>query len=72
MSNNQVVISTLMNKRHQIILERDKLVKELNAQIEEIEVALDTLAGGPVWDKPVESIYDDENPSYIKGTEDGI
>lgn len=72
MSNNQVVIDTLIKKRDQLITERNKISRELNTQIEELELALDKLAGGPVWDNPKEAAYDDDNPNYITGTEDGI
>lgn len=72
MSNNQVVIDTLMNKRGQLIIERDGIVNNFNAQIEEIEDALDKLAGKAVWRPEKTEAYDDENPNYIKGTEDGI
>lgn len=72
MSNNQVVIDTLIKKRDQLIAERNKTAKEFNTQIEEIELALDQLSGGNTWDSPKEDIYDDESPTYIIGTEDGI
>lgn len=72
MSNNQVVIDTLIAKRDQIIVERNKIVKELNKQLEEIEDALDQIAGKSVWRPEKTELYDDENPAYIKGSEDGI
>lgn len=72
MIENQIVIDTLITKRDQIIVERNKIVKELNKQIGEIEDALDRLAGKSVWRPENRESYDDENPNYIKGTEDGI
>lgn len=72
MSSNQVVIDTLIKKRDQIITERNKIVKEMNSQLGEIEDALDQLAGKSVWRPEKTEPYDDENPAYITGTEDGI
>lgn len=72
MSNNQVVISTLMNKRHQLIMERNSIVNKYDTEIGEIEDALDKLSGKSVWRPEKSEAYDDENPDYIKGTEDGI
>lgn len=72
MSNNQVVIDTLKAKREQLIAEKNKLIRQYQDQIEEIEEALTLLSGGPVWDQPKEVLYDDESPTYISGTEDGI
>lgn len=72
MSTSQVVIDTLIKKRDQIIIERNKIVKELNGQLGEIEDALDQLSGKYVWRPEKKELYDDENPVYITGTEDGI
>lgn len=72
MSNNQVVIDTLMLKRDQLIAERNRITRDYNYQLEEIEDALDKLAGKSVWRSEKTEPYDDENPNYIQGTEDGI
>lgn len=72
MSNNQVVIDTLMKKREQLIGQRDEIWQRLTKEINEIEDAIDILDGKRVWRNPPPEAYDDENPNYIKGTEDGI
>ena len=73
MSNNQVVIDTLIKKRDQLIVQRDEAWSKFKEQIDEIEDALDTLAGKQVWRTQFNLVaYDDENPDYIKNTEDGI
>ncbi len=72
MSNNQIVIDTLTKKRDELLLERERMHFQYQKQIDEIEDALDTLAGKKVWRTENKEFYDDENPSYIKNTEDGI
>jgi hypothetical protein len=49
-----------------------KIHDEYQASINEIEDALDTLAGKRVWRTNAVEAYDDESPSAITGTEDGI
>lgn len=72
MSNNQIVIETLTVKRDFLIGKRDELIAQYNSQIAEIEDALDVLAGKKVWRTENQELYDDQNPDYIRNTEDGI
>lgn len=66
MSNKAVVIDTLVKKREQLILERDKMYQQFSEQISEIEAALETYGGKKVWEIGSNALYDDENPEYIK------
>jgi hypothetical protein len=72
MSNNHVVISTLINKREQLLATQQKVHAEYQEQIDELEDALDNLAGKTVWRKVNTVAYNDESPDYIRNTEDGI
>lgn len=72
MSNNQVVVDTLLDKRDKLIAEQRSHYDRLQDQINEIEDALDKLAGKSVWRPEKQEAYDDENHGYISGTEDGI
>lgn len=72
MSNSQVVIETLTQKRETLIKERDQMYWKFNEQIREIEDALAELTGQAVGKAANIALYDDENPDYIRGTEDGI
>lgn len=72
MSNNQIVIGTLIDKREQLLEAQKRIHYEYQQQIDEIEDALDTLAGKKVWRTTATEIYDDIAPGYIKNTEDGI
>lgn len=72
MSNNQIVIDTLIKKRDQIMTERDAAVRKFNEQLEEIEDALDRLAGKEVWRVTDRTFYDDENPDYIRQSQEEI
>jgi hypothetical protein len=72
MSNNQVVIETLTSKRKQLLVDQERVYHEYQKQINEIEDALDALAGKNVWRTQSVEAYDDESPNAITGSEDGI
>jgi hypothetical protein len=72
MSNNQVVIATLIEKRDLLLAAQKKIHDEYQKSIDEIEDALDILAGKAVWRASDATTYDDESPNAITGTEDGI
>ena len=72
MNNNQVVIDTLIKKRDQLMAERDAATRRYNEQIGEIEEALDRLAGKEVWRISDPAVYDDENPDYIRQSQEEI
>lgn len=68
MSNNQVVIDTLVKKRESLIGERQAAILRFNEGIQELETALEVLSGKRVWETIGEVAYDDTNPDYIKGS----
>lgn len=71
MSNKQVVIETLQKKREELFQEREKLWAEMTANIKEIDLALAELLD-ELYPKDPEykAIYDDENPNYIKASQE--
>jgi len=72
MSNNQVVITTLIEKRDLLVAAQRRIYEEYQKGINELEDALDTLAGKKVWRVQAAEAYDDESPNYIKNNEDGL
>jgi hypothetical protein len=68
MNNNTVVISTLVAKREQLMAEKTKANARFDAEIAEIENAIETLSGTRLWERSVDPIYDDEHPDYIKSS----
>lgn len=68
MSNNQVVIDTLVKKREQLLAEKTAAISRYDAEIQELETALETLAGKKVWKVAGEVIIADLNPDYIKSS----
>lgn len=71
MSNNQVVIDTLIKKRDQLQAERNKVTEKLDAEIAEVENAIRIMSGKREIPNRSTDVYDDENPDYITGNEDG-
>ncbi len=64
----QAAIQELINKRHFLIAERDRILGEYHQNISEMENAIEILSGKRVWEILSEEKFDDENPNYIKGS----
>ena len=63
-----LAIMALTDKRDKLITERDFALARFNAEISEIEAAIEHLSGKKVWEVEPTVVYDDENPDYIKGS----
>lgn len=72
MSNNQVVIDTLIKKREQLKEEQMKMNDQFADQINEIDAALEKLTSGKVGPISMTRIYDDESPDYIRSSQEEI
>lgn len=72
MSNNAVVIDTLVKKREQILAEKNVAVSRFDSEIQELEIAIERLSGKKVWEVSQGVLYDDEHPDYIKQSEEEI
>jgi hypothetical protein len=66
MSNNRVVIDTLVKKREQLQIEKVAAISRFDNEIQELEAAIETLSGERSWEIPLTTLYDDEHPEYIK------
>lgn len=65
---NNPAIESLLQKRQKIIAEKVAINKQLDFNINGIENAIEQLSGKKVWEVESETIYDDENPNYIKSS----
>jgi hypothetical protein len=72
MSNNQVVINTLIKKREQLEAELAAATEKISAEIHEIDNAIQIMTGKRASELQSVARYDDENPDYIRGNEDGV
>lgn len=72
MSNNQIVIDTLLVKLQQLVAERDALIHRYNSEIEALEAAIAEYGGEKYKDAKNITLYDDENPNYIKQSPEEI
>jgi hypothetical protein len=72
MNNNSFVTETLLKKRDQLVAENRKMNEQFEAELSEIEGAIETLTGKKVWEVSNLTTYDDENPIYIKSSEEEI
>jgi len=66
MSNNLVVIGTLVKKREQILAEKYAAISRFDSEIRELETAIERLSGKKVWEVSQGALYDDEHPDYIR------
>lgn len=65
-------IETLIEKRANLVAERDNMLTDYNNQIAEIESCIELLSGKKVWEVISETKYDDENPNYIRSSQEEI
>lgn len=72
MSNNQVVIDTLVHKREQLVSDKAAAINRFDAEIQELETAIERLSGKKVWEMTSETRYDDTHPDYIKGSQEEL
>lgn len=64
-------IELLRQKWQDTLNEKNTMIEKYDAKLAELDQAIEVLCGNKINDKSQTS-YDDENPDYIKGTEDGI
>lgn len=67
---NQSAVETLHQKRTELIIKRDAFLSHINSQISGIESAIESLSGLKVWETEPTTVYDDENPNYIRGSQE--
>ena len=72
MSNNTVVVNTLLAKRDALVSEKRKMIQQFNSEIAEIENAIETLSGEKPWQAGPAVLYDDQHPDYIKQSAEEI
>lgn len=65
---NNPAIESLLQKRQKIIAEKVAINKQLDSNINGIENAIEQLSGKKVWEVESETVFDDENPNYIKSS----
>lgn len=65
---NQAAVETLHQKRIELITERDAFLARINTEIQGIESAIESLSGLKVWETEPTTLFDDENPNYIKSS----
>lgn len=70
MNNNAV--NALLKERNRLESERDAALIRFNAEIQELETAIERLSGKKVWEISKETIFDDTHPDYIKGSQEEI
>jgi hypothetical protein len=67
-----VAIKALLDEWSKLKVEQQSAWGKFQVAIDEIEASIQILTDKPISDVVKETTYDDENPEYIKGTEDGI
>lgn len=64
-------LGILWKELDELTSQRDAIIKRLDKEIADVQKEINLIMGNPRECKN-EQIYDDENPNYITGTEDGI
>ncbi len=63
-------IEVLIDKRQGLITERDNAMVRFNDDIAEIESCIEQLSGKPFKETVSDFKFDDENPNYIKASQE--
>ncbi len=61
-------IEALQQQRHRLLSKKEAILEQLNKEISEIEVAIETISGKHVWETEPLLTYDDTNPDYIRAS----
>jgi hypothetical protein len=67
---NQVAIEALLKEREKLSTEQIALNRQFKEQISSIDASIERLSGKKVWEVKQDFIFDDENPNYIKGSQE--
>jgi hypothetical protein len=61
-------LDALITKRQQLVDEKQNMIEKFDAQISDLESAIEILSGKKVWEISSETRFDDEHPDYIKSS----
>jgi len=67
-----VAIKALLDEWNKLKVQQMAAWRKFQVGIDEMEASIQVLTNKPIAEVVQETTYDDENPEYIKGTEDGI
>lgn len=60
----------LIEKRQQLLDEKNRMVENFDSQIREVESCIELLEGKKVWEISTEVRYEDENPNHIRSSQE--
>lgn len=64
--NNNLAVDTLIKKREDLLVAKAAAINQFNAEIQQINRAIETLSGQNVFEAQNIALYDDERHDYIK------
>lgn len=70
MSNNAVEL--LVKERAKLIAEKAQAIAKFDEAISFLESGIETISGKKVWQAEAATVYDDENPDYVKSSAEEI
>lgn len=62
----EVAINALQKQRIDLISKKEQFNSEIDLEINELESSIEVLSGKRVWETEPQSLYDDNNPNYLK------
>lgn len=65
---NEHAIALLQKERIALLSQKEQFLSEIDAQINDIENSIENLSGKSVWETEPKSMFDDENPNYIRSS----
>jgi hypothetical protein len=67
-----IAVQELVKKRQQLVDEKIKMIAKFDNELEQIESDIILIGEGKIWEKPSTEMFDDENPDYIKMSQEEI
>ena len=62
----EVAINELQKRRTNLLSKKEQFNSEIDAEINGLENSIEVLSGKRVWETESKTLYDDDNPNYLK------
>jgi cysteinyl-tRNA synthetase len=69
---NQIAIEALLKERDKLTTEQAAMNAKFTESINSIETSIERLSGKEVWEAKADFVFDDENPDYIRSSQEEL
>jgi len=65
-------LEAIVKEMNRLKLEKQRAIERFDRLISDCHTSIEVLSGKTVWETEAEMTFDDENPNYIKSSEEEI